>query len=101
MAERFLAGLVVLPFLLGAPATRKTVGTTVYDDQATDVEALAPDGRGKVWVGDIGDNVESRSTVQVTRVPVGPGDTEVSVESFDLSYPDGPHDAETLLCDPT
>jgi hypothetical protein len=150
MVERVLAGLVVVPFLLGAaaaptsgnrvvfsfqdpqivessglavvggrvittndsgdtgrvftvdPSTGETVGTTSYDAQATDVEALAPDGHGNVWVGDIGDNLESRSTVRVTLVPAGsPGAGAVDVDSYDLAYPDGAHDAETLLCDPT
>jgi hypothetical protein len=150
MVERVLAGLVVVPFLLGAaaaptsgsrvvfsfqdprivessglavvggsvvttndsgdsgrvftvdPATGRTAGTTTYDDQAVDVEALAPDGHGHVWVGDIGDNLGSRSSVQVILVPAGSGgDRAVDAESYDLVYPDGAHDAETLVCDPT
>ena len=66
----------------------------------TDVEALAPAGRGQVWVGDIGDNRSARSQVQVARIPVGRGDRDVSPTVYDLVYPDGAHDAETLVSDP-
>src|SRR5690242_10313092 len=46
------------------PATGKTVGVTGWSDDPTDVEALAPRRDGEVWVGDIGDNTESRDTIQ-------------------------------------
>lgn len=80
----------------------RTVGTRTYAgsggaDGARDVEALAPAGQGHVWVGDIGDNLSSRDDVVVRRVPVGRGDRRVDVSSYRLVYPDGAHDAETLL----
>jgi len=61
-----------------------------------------------LYVGDIGDNGQSRPSVQVYRVaePLVPPDgspaAEVleAVERFDAAYPDGAHDAETLLVDP-
>jgi hypothetical protein len=81
--------------------TGRTVGVTYWADGPTDVEALAPAGPGRVWVGDIGDNTGSRDSVQVTRVPVGDGDRTVDEETIDLVYPDGPRDAEALLADPT
>ena len=82
------------------PVTGKTVGVTTWADEATDVEALAPDGHGGVWVGDIGDNTESRDSVQIAHVAVdGPG-SDVGAEVHDLTYPDGAHDAETLMRDP-
>src|SRR4249919_3002309 len=119
MVERLLAGLAVIPFLLGAaaapddhaqvvfsfqdgdiiessglvvvdrlvvttndsgdtgrvfavdPADGRTVSVTSGEDDPTDVEALAPNGGGGVWIGDIGDNTESRETIQVAEVPVG------------------------------
>ena len=128
MAERVLAGLLVVPFLLGAavapadqaqvvftfrdddivessglavvdglvvttndsgdtgrvfavdPATGKTVGVTAWADDPNDVEALAPDGHGSVWVGDIGDNTESRDSVQVAHVPLGGTGSDVEPE---------------------
>ncbi|MCW2791414.1 MAG: hypothetical protein JWO76_512 [Nocardioides sp.] len=82
------------------PATGRTVGVTRWSDEPTDVEALAPAGGGEVWVGDIGDNTGSRDSVQVARVPVGRGDRSVDVATYDLTYPHGPADAESLLADP-
>jgi len=78
-----------------------TVGTTTWDPGPRDAEALAPAGRGAVWVGDIGDNARSRDSVTVLRVPVGRGDRTVTPASYELVYPDHAHDAETLLADPT
>ena len=149
MTERVLAGLLVVPFLLGAavtpsdqaqvvfsfrdneiiessglavvdglvvttndsgdtgrvftvdPVTGKTVGVTTWADEPTDVEALAPDGHGGVWVGDIGDNTESRDSVQIAHVALGGTDGAAEPEVHDLTYPDGAHDAETLRRDPT
>ncbi|MFT4081001.1 MAG: hypothetical protein QM638_00295 [Nocardioides sp.] len=76
-----------------------TVGVTRWGD-ATDVEALAAAPDGRIWVGDIGDNRSVRPSVQVAEVPVGRGDRTVTPTVYDLVYPDGSHDAETLLCDP-
>lgn len=148
MAERILAGLLVVPFLLGAaaaptaraqvvfsfrdpaivessglvaagglvhtvndsgdsgrvfvvdPADGETVGVTTWSAEPQDVEALAPDGDGRVWVGDIGDNAGSRDSVQVASVEVGRGDRSADAEVHDLTYPDGAQDAETLLRHP-
>jgi hypothetical protein len=78
----------------------RTVGVTRWAGPALDAEALAPGGPGEVWVGDIGDNGRARSSVTVTRVPFGRTDTTVDGEAFDLTYPDGPADAEALLSHP-
>ncbi len=79
----------------------ETVGVTHWDDEPRDVEALAAAGPGEVWVGDIGDNRAVRSSIEVTRVPVGPGEREVDdTDTFELVYPDGAQDAETLVSDP-
>jgi hypothetical protein len=83
------------------PATGKTVGTTSWGNDPQDVEALAPLDDNQVWVGDIGDNTESRDSVQVTAVPVGSGNGDIDGPIYDLVYPDGPHNAETLMSDPT
>ncbi|TIC79928.1 hypothetical protein [Nocardioides sp. GY 10127] len=79
----------------------ETVGVTTWSQDAVDVEALAPGGPGHVWVGDIGDNEAQRDSIAVTRVPVGVGDRTVDSTVYTLVYPDGAHDAETLLRDPT
>ncbi|GAB7003154.1 hypothetical protein JCM18899A_06250 [Nocardioides sp. AN3] len=78
----------------------RTVGVTTWSGHAHDVEALAPDGPGEVWVGDIGDNRSSRDSIQVTHVPVGRGDRHSDGPVYELTYPDGAHDAETLLAGP-
>jgi hypothetical protein len=82
------------------PATGRTVGVTSWLDAPTDVEALAPAGPGHVWVGDIGDNRHARDSVEVLRVPVGPGDRTATPTSYELVYPDGARDAEALLRHP-
>ncbi len=82
------------------PATGRTVGETVWTGPLRDAEALAPGGRGAVWVGDIGDNEAVRDFVRVVRLPIGRGSRTVSVDHHELRYPDGPQDAETLLVHP-
>ncbi len=78
------------------PATGATVRVVPWADSQVDVEGLAPGPDGSVWVGDIGDNLAARPQVTVTRVPLDgrPPTTYV------LRYPDGAHDAETLLRHP-
>lgn len=148
MLVRLLAGLAVVPFLVGAAAapaedqqvaftlhdprideasalvalpggrfattndsgdtgrvftvdgTGRTVGVTTWSEAPEDVEALAQCRPGSVWVGDVGDNRRARDTVEVARAPVGPGERTVAPTTYRLVYPDGPHDAETLLCQP-
>lgn len=69
-------------------------------------------GRSYIYVGDIGDNSKKRDQITVFRVaepPVSPGDTTSTnenpkatetAEAIRLKYPDGKHDAETLLVHP-
>ena len=66
-------------------------------------------GVSYLYIGDIGDNYARRRRITVYRVaePVvyaQGGDqsrTLDGVDPIELEYPDGPHDAETLLSDPT
>ena len=81
--------------------TGRTAGVITYDDQdPVDVESIAQ-GRGDtLWVGDTGDNRRERGSIRVFRFRgLRDGGTVRSV-SLDLAYPDGPHDAETLLVQP-
>lgn len=82
------------------PGTGDTVGVTSWTSSPTDVEALAPAGPGHVWVGDIGDNRQVRTSVEVLRVPVGRGRIEATPQTYELVYPDGAHDAEALVRHP-
>jgi len=50
-----------------------------------------------VWAADIGDNTESRQVVEVHLVRVGRGERHVDAPSYRLVYPDGAHDAESLI----
>ena len=82
------------------PDTGRTSGITTWASDPQDVEALAPAGPGEVWVGDIGDNLEERDSIRVTRVPVGAGDRDESGTSYDLVFPGPARDAESLLSHP-
>lgn len=63
-------------------------------------------GRDYLYAGDIGDNYLARPSITVYRVlepEIVEGVKTAQVkgaESFELRYPDGPHNAETLLVDP-
>ena len=66
-------------------------------------------GQPYLYVGDIGDNTRSRSSVTVYRVPepvvaIGTGgvgeQATAATEALTLRYPDGPRDAEALLVHP-
>ena len=94
-----------------AVATLMLPGVDVVDWEDL---ALGPDAGGRpfgaLYIGDIGDNRGSRRFISVFRVPepdltgVVPGEpvtlTASDVERFDLTYEDGPRDAEALLVDP-
>lgn len=82
------------------PAAGETVGVTRWSADPADVEALAPAGRGHLWVADIGDNREVRDAVEVARVPVERGERDVRPVPYELRYPDGARDAEALLTHP-
>ena len=70
--------------------------------RAIDWEDIAIRG-GDLYLGDIGDNDERRPSIDVYRVaePHVPADgTTARAARLRLRYPDGPHNAETLLVDP-
>ena len=89
----------------------------VLDVPNRDIEDAAIGRCGSDWcvyLGDIGDNRSRRSSVQVHRVPLpalpdpdidsatkkGVIDQEVTaLSSWELKYPDGPRDAESLVID--
>jgi hypothetical protein len=82
-----------------SPDGGATVAVTSWDGDPTDVESIAPLPGDDVLVGDIGDNDEVRDSVELVKVPFGHDGTVVPT-TYDLTYPDGPHNAETLLVHP-
>jgi hypothetical protein len=70
-----------------SPASVRPVGVS-----GRDVEDLARSADGTLWLADIGDNDRRRTTIALIRLPAHGGPTVLR-----LAYPDGPHDAETLL----
>ena len=76
--------------------------------ESVDAEDIAtgprPGGGALLYLADIGDNDAERSSVVVWRVPepsaAGTGGTTAPPRRIELRYPDGAHDAETLLVDP-
>lgn len=74
--------------------TCRTIREVRWATSQVDAEALAPAGRNRVWIGDIGDNDHERTSIALYEVSVSDGGT---LEHRTLAYPDGPHDAETLI----
>jgi hypothetical protein len=74
-------------------------GTLNYRARPVDVEAVARHG-DRLYVADIGDNnaVRDQVTVYYFTNPRANGLT-VTYHAYDFRYPDGAHDAETLLVD--
>lgn len=74
-------------------------GTLQFRADPIDVEAVAfHDGR--LYVADIGDNNARRDLVSVYFFDdAEPASQPVVYKSYDFTYPDGPHNAETLLVD--
>jgi hypothetical protein len=74
----------------------RVTGAAVEDWEAV---AVGPCGKGScVYVADIGDNEAERRQITVYRVPEPEGaGGSAPAEVFHATYPDGAHDAETLL----
>ncbi len=74
--------------------------------QARDMEAMtatrAPDGRGLLWIGDVGDNRGVRASVvlRLVREPRVVASASLTPVSLRVRYPDGPHDVETMIWTP-
>jgi hypothetical protein len=93
------------PVLFAVDANGKSTGRiTLSGASVEDWEAIATGPCGKascLYVGDIGDNEAKRSRITIYRVPEPTQPTgSVKAEAFHAAYPDGAHDAETLLVAP-
>lgn len=66
-----------------------------------DMASAKLDGKPYLFFGDIGDNMGRRPSIAIYRVPEPGNDTEVRADQiYTLRYPDGSHNAETLLVNP-
>lgn len=88
--------------------TYTVAGATALDWEDLTVAPGPTPGSGTVFVGDIGDNAAARPEIQVYRfaeptVPLSGSPAVATLPAADvlhLTYPDGAHDAETLMYDP-
>lgn len=91
-----------------AIATYTLAGADAFDWEDMASGPGAADGDGLLYFGDIGDNARGRPEIIVYRVREPKLDrsaapiagTLTGVEKLTLRYPDGAHDAETLMVDP-
>jgi hypothetical protein len=83
------------------PTGRVVSEVTVDGATNADWEDLAW-AKGRLWVGDIGDNERERLEIQVYsfREPWDRDVTSVDATTLRLRYEDGPHDAEAMFVDP-
>lgn len=81
----------------GAVTTEITIaGAAVQDWEAIAVGPCA--GGSCLYIGDIGDNEGRRSRITIYRAPEPDASSRTATaEAFHAVYPDGGHDAETLL----
>jgi hypothetical protein len=78
-----------------------TVGVHTFDAPVRDVEALAITPQGRMLVADIGDNDSARPVVRLFWFDEPElGNTSGTWASWELTYPDGPHNAEAIAVDP-
>jgi hypothetical protein len=95
-----------MPVLFALDSQGKVTGQLRLEGAAVaDWEAIAVgpcDGGSCIYVGDIGDNEAERDriTVYQVREPEGTPGTAKVANVFEATYPDGAHDAETLLVSP-
>ena len=96
-----------LVFAVDAQSCATLATLTIEGIEARDIEAIGSGrdrkGRPVLWVGDIGDNVDSWPEVRVHRVrePKVLRDRTVTARTYRVTYPDRPHNAEALLADPS
>lgn len=80
-------------------ATGQAVGQVTFAANPVAVEGLAVLS-GQVYVGDIGDPSLTRQSITVYRLEQISLGAQASYSQWTLHYPDGPHDAQTLMVSP-
>lgn len=84
----------------GVNAKGKVVGSLNFRASPVDVEAVAVH-ENRLYLGDIGDNTADRSKITVYAFnDARANGLTVGYQAYDFRYPDGAHDAETLLVNP-
>lgn len=91
---------------LAVTYTLSGINAKDWEDMAAGPGPVA--GKNYLYLGDIGDNAESRATIAVHRVEepaVAPDATDATealatFDTFQFKYPSGSHNAETLIVDP-
>ena len=84
----------------GSVTARVRVSGVKVDDWEAVAVGACPGG-SCIYIGDIGDNAAGRKRVTVYRVPEPSAEDSITVkDAFHATYPDGAHDAETLLVAP-
>lgn len=88
-------------------ATVAVAGANAIDWEDIAIGPGPDEWRPYLYIADIGDNLGARSEVEVYRVPEPEVDPDFPVVltakgavALRLRYPDGPHDAESLIVDP-
>ena len=87
-------------------AVLRLVDAQSREVQARDIEAmtaaLGTDGRGLLWLADVGDNRGVRESVvlRLIREPSPAASANRTPVSVRVRYPDGPHDVETIIATP-
>lgn len=74
-------------------------GQVPFDAELVDVQALAIFA-GQLYVGDIGDREEERENIVVYRLDTLFLEQPAGYTQWTLTYPDGPHDAATMMVSP-
>lgn len=105
--SRFFAispnGQLLATFYFKADAANKEANVVDCEDIA--VGPGPKKGKSYIYLGDIGDNHANRKSITVYRFeePVVAGTkaaSTIKTDAIHLKYPDGSHDAETLMVDP-
>lgn len=89
--------------VFGIDKTGKVRVQLKFKAPVKDVEAIAVDSDGTIYIADIGDNNKNRDQIYVYTIPEPnqlEDEDDVKFHRYDFEYPDGPHDAETLLIQP-
>lgn len=90
------------PTLFAVDPTGTRAVLTVTGAKALDWEDIASTPDGRLWIADSGDRERTRPSISVSVVsePAELVSGPVTPTTYQLEYPDGPHDSEALLVDP-